>query len=1761
MPDKVDQLYDALKADGAVSKSRENFRSYMLAPGKEGYNNRLQLYKALSADGAVQSKTYEEFRDKLGIGAVNPQRKQQASAAIGGNNMTNWANPVDVSTAGMSAWERERQPKTTAEAPLSAHTGNGKPQKVKTQVQQQADDLNKAMAGDKEAAKRSGLTTAAERMKDELDYLNATGEKLRNKIELPGIAPTLARDENGNVEVGEDGKPLVGVTSDEKRVAQYQQQLREDRRRETEELARQAVAEIERQQKDKAWDAYQQNKKGGEFAPTTHGLNAESFSALRAISDVNSPEAILDRLNQLYGYETQEEREKKDEELRKQGKSTVLAHWDDNKKQADFASRFLEDNREKVEETAAKLGMSVDDYVLDELIPTLSESIAKGFEKNMSERYSVKGTADYLTREMSSSILGTLATMSTTSKKARQYSQEELQKSREGLGEHYNASFGSRLAGETLMFAGDAPALTIGAGIGGFTAKMVGEGLIRLGATQLGTMVATGSPFLAANVGRAVKYGGAAIKGALGMMPFMGTSSAVQDLSVGDGTLVSVGKAFLEGSWEGAKFGGALGVLGTASAELGQSLNLGYKRGETSFRKKAGGVAKKATYLGASFLAENQIIASLDYIKDPENFNWTESSANAFYMMAAGKLSSGHGFEEMGAKFADLFRPKRDSRSPIVLTDVDKKYISDAFGGEDFTTIAGNVENIGKILEDKQAIPWTTRQKVSGQTMGTFESSRPRTDRILVMDKMIDERAEDNELIETHTFNTEDEKQSILQKIREKRNNDDMLSDYGILKGMKVREPNEVEIATIAERMLEENPNLSPEDVEKGGKSYDIVVAQARKEHDIARRVIREFAVDYNMSSEEVEEIMRKDPVERTDEEYELMNDLASRFHAEAHPKGEFHPSQSRIDGRKLAGDDGVVTPEAAENVAQEMRDADEAYYDYLNSHEKMREAVEEMGNARPDEIYMHIYNNYSGTERDEFLPILANRINAQAKQDGFVTKVGENIEDTVQQEIDRYSFKGKIDDSGDTENIITFTHKGKEYTMLNGQVGTRREPGVVDPATGVATDGVQKVDPENSGDMIIALDENNNWVFLKPDANMQLRYESKADFSARRSEELGVQDTQTLVEAGVVRPEEKKQGGNQDNADVEASAKDTGADEAPAAAPSAQPFIGTTSIDDVAWGSTKRKNRGTLNAKEKDGVITFDIDGHKQSIRIDGKDWVTSEEEVVDGQVRNVGLTKEELEDYDIDENAEFTAQRIFKSNRDGKWYAEGYFLNGKSKMDGQTEAVVELSPEFDINNALKSHRERTNKLYDDYYNRNEGPLDTNPVSVDEVTDKDGIKRYENGVTAEDAVADMISSGDNPIEIADASIAEADEIINKINNKNTKTRKDLENRKKNQRIKDYYEGIKNGYKHIDRADGTSVTTIGERTIIEKDGKIIYDSAGKLAPVPPVTEGKESINNVVNNNNEPQKTVTLQPKVATQPKEIDAERVKRESGTPEGRKSLLDRKKNDYATRWKIAKLIYGDLFDEDSSVANSVEEVISMNLLHGRSLDPDSFAKELGWDMRVGRDAAKVSTMFDKRRENGGEGTTFNKVVHDIWESPENTVDGEKRFSTEDIRNALIAMFNEARDKWDITEWPLKNRIEQAEKLLREEQERINDEKVLGEEPIVLTDEEIERITKELPFEMSTEEDIPDSPITQLEKTARELMGEEGTPNIHVINTDRMSADTWRKMLEDEFDVFLSDEEVGQLREERMREGVYYNEETGKITVFSGELTPDELR
>ena len=82
--DKLDILYDALERDGAVTSGRENFRAKMLAPGEEGYKNRLALFTALKQDNAVKSNTYEEFAANLGLNAVNPAKQEDPAEEQGG---------------------------------------------------------------------------------------------------------------------------------------------------------------------------------------------------------------------------------------------------------------------------------------------------------------------------------------------------------------------------------------------------------------------------------------------------------------------------------------------------------------------------------------------------------------------------------------------------------------------------------------------------------------------------------------------------------------------------------------------------------------------------------------------------------------------------------------------------------------------------------------------------------------------------------------------------------------------------------------------------------------------------------------------------------------------------------------------------------------------------------------------------------------------------------------------------------------------------------------------------------------------------------------------------------------------------------------------------------------------------------------------------------------------------------------------------------------------------------------------------------------------------------------------------------------------------------------------------------------------------------------------------------------------------------------------------------------------------------------------
>lgn len=90
-----------------------------------------------------------------------------------------------------------------------------------------------AVHGDKKAAKELDMPQVMQQKKDEIDYMQATGKELRNPVDAgltydengdvvhSMFAPTVARDEYGNIVTNEAGEPLVGISSDEARAKAY----------------------------------------------------------------------------------------------------------------------------------------------------------------------------------------------------------------------------------------------------------------------------------------------------------------------------------------------------------------------------------------------------------------------------------------------------------------------------------------------------------------------------------------------------------------------------------------------------------------------------------------------------------------------------------------------------------------------------------------------------------------------------------------------------------------------------------------------------------------------------------------------------------------------------------------------------------------------------------------------------------------------------------------------------------------------------------------------------------------------------------------------------------------------------------------------------------------------------------------------------------------------------------------------------------------------------------------------------------------------------------------------------------------------------------------------------------------------------------------------------------------------------------------------------------------------------------------------------
>jgi N12 class adenine-specific DNA methylase len=156
----------------------------MLAPGKEGYQNRLQLYKALKADGAIDSPTYEEFGKRLGLHAVNntpapahPQPQKPTAA------------PAQAATPAPNSAPATPQQKDKPLTPAQRQAMIDQVQQMQQQTQAMIADNNERMKNMKQygfglgfgQTKKGGVKYNPRTKKFEQTYITPTGNRYSSK--------------------------------------------------------------------------------------------------------------------------------------------------------------------------------------------------------------------------------------------------------------------------------------------------------------------------------------------------------------------------------------------------------------------------------------------------------------------------------------------------------------------------------------------------------------------------------------------------------------------------------------------------------------------------------------------------------------------------------------------------------------------------------------------------------------------------------------------------------------------------------------------------------------------------------------------------------------------------------------------------------------------------------------------------------------------------------------------------------------------------------------------------------------------------------------------------------------------------------------------------------------------------------------------------------------------------------------------------------------------------------------------------------------------------------------------------------------------------------------------------------------------------------------------------------------------------------------------------------------------------------------------
>lgn len=1252
--DKFDQLYNALKADGAVSGTREHFRQFVYAPGKQGYHNRKQLYDALHTDGAVSSNSYEEFAQRLGLHAVNPKPQQQKPVQpVKKQTMKQRAQEV------AAQYQKPRQQK--AQQPRTATT-SGTDYMQNWQLMHMRNDQMNPMQQAQASNARARMQRAQEQ--------SARQEQQRaTPISRSRITPTA---KNFN-------ETMQQLSTPEAKQARAKQQREDDAR---------AFAQYEVEGNN-----FDQNDgKYGTIAPEIDSLVAPSMKEADDLSWSQYQQALKKAGNDAY---LRNKAWKDLQDNRIKNRQNVLADTLSSKLQEIYSQKGLQ---EHIIQSADKLNMGVEEYVDKYVTPQMMQRAQNILGVKNIEEILPQSATEYVVKRLSDSILGTLSAGQDKSREQIAREQEAMAIA-DGLeemptvngykaNEGYKSGMGARFVSTAANMAMDSPILGMTGSASNLTVdlgkQVLMKGLAKAGVVKMGAkLTAQQLAFKAANMTMAQKIASGLVEGtaksALNLGGYSSITAALGQASTGDDTSLSaLGQAALGGFEHGATTGAMFGVSGAIMAPWVSKFGITGLEKSTGEKWLHGTQKLGATAAGLGVEAGTMMVAdNVTGDKDISFGTWLEDVV----MVGAFKAGEPKNYAHIGNALYNLTHNsggnfvigKNANGSPIAvdirLTPDEKNELISSASGKNLMDAFVKVDRASKTAprDPKYKTAYTdfmndpdvsqsTKEKVNA-AMGLFNTTRGKSYRSVndVKNKQILEYTKDGTLLTRTSYKNADERRAILYKQKLYRDNDDMLSliGYSKMKDMQLTDE-DGNVTSLALGFLRNKGYDTSKDVtdpinaqlindlrnpksalyldwekyvDVYGSYGDLKVESA----DVVDGLIdtwKKMINDKGNITVDIDNIMRKDPMKRTDQENKIFYYVKSELENRLFPSGKPHADQSASQGKTVAEEHSLGTDNPDSGVVvdelRNLRNAEQALDAAMDSNDVFKQTFEKLHQQglTPAQIYDALIQN--GLTQEELTP-LAQYINANARVQGMQQATADAIEENVKNFISDWSYHGTLNGQAMNGEQALYVQDSNGRTLLVGSGDV-----AFDQTTGRAKEG--------SGDMLVCFDPNTReMVYVKADEVTLFQNQSIDQFAAEYRQRLQMKNSEPYNQAAqeqamldAAKPQPKEQEAPQDNTTkpendtTSGENNTTNEDLVPQEQP--QPSRKFADGTDVPM-ATDSKGRPTPDYEKMTP---------EQSAEILTEDFGDNAEKVVDGQIQKAEKALKDAEKMKVDYTAE---------------------------------------------------------------------------------------------------------------------------------------------------------------------------------------------------------------------------------------------------------------------------------------------------------------------------------------------------------------------------------------------------------------------------------------------------------------------------------------------------------------------------------------------